>query len=134
VDVSLISNGLKNEACSETTVTRNMRHQFQCSEVLITRVPSVCQPARCEITKAAWGETRLCVVSSRLKYFVVNLYFKSFCASSDTGLPSPSHSQGVRYLDETAVYESCCTTSGIESLKFHRLKKWALLGMEEYGS
>ena len=50
----LIGNGLKNGACSDMVVMRDMRHRSQCSEVLVALASSVCRSATCEIAKAAW--------------------------------------------------------------------------------
>jgi len=66
--------------------------------------------------------------------FVVNPYFRSSCASSNMVFPSPAHSQGVRYPDETAACGNCYATSGIKGLEAYKHKRWVLTGMEEYGS
>lgn len=64
--------------------------------------------------------------------FVVDPYFRSSCATLDTGFPSPARSQGARYLDETTACGNCCTTSGLKP-KADDLERWVLSGMEGYG-
>lgn len=64
--------------------------------------------------------------------FVVNPYFRSSCATFDTGFPKPARSQRARHLDETAACGNCCTTSGLR-LKADDIERWVLSGMEGYG-
>lgn len=64
--------------------------------------------------------------------FVVDPYFRSSCATLDTGFPSPAHSQGARYLDETTAYGNFCTTSGLKP-KADDLERRVPSGMEGYG-
>ena len=70
--------------------------------------------------------------SVETEVFVVRPYFRSSCATSDTGFPSLAHSQGVSYSDETAACGNCCTTSGLK-LKADDLERWVLSVMEGYG-